>query len=104
MADFPELSSQSRADLLIFLAELCVVRQGAPHTEGVIPFSVELHLLNMSDENLTCVRAILPQLADLNKTMKSAVVITKLAGAPDRLRAADAQDRSANALNLKGAG
>ena len=103
MAEYPELNSQSRADLLIFLAELCVVRHGVPNEEGVVPFSIELHLLNMSDEALTRLRAILPQLADLDKTMKSAVMITKLAGAPDRLRAADAQERSANALHLKGA-
>ena len=102
MAEYPELNSQSRADLLIFLAELCVVRQGVPNEEGVVPFSIELHLLNMADEALTRLRAILPQLADLDKSMKSAVIITKLAGAPDRLRAADAQERSANALRLKG--
>ena len=102
MAEYPELNSQSRADLLIFLAELCVVRQGVPNEEGVVPFSIELHLLNMADEALTRLRAILPQLADLDKSMKSAVIITKLAGAPDRLRAADAQERSANALHLKG--
>ena len=102
MDEYPELNSQSRADLLIFLAELCVVRQGVPNEEGVVPFSIELHLLNMADEALTRLRAILPQLADLDKSMKSAVIITKLAGAPDRLRAADAQERSANALRLKG--